>query len=84
MSRRVFLDYWQQNVRGQSIIEEYEWYVPALKQAAKRQTSSLYLSYIFGKNDAGFILRASRDDGGTPRYIRDDWLIYELVSYALR
>ncbi|MGQ0522635.1 MAG: hypothetical protein ACT4P8_03115 [Betaproteobacteria bacterium] len=27
--------------------------------------------------------RGGRDDGG-PRYVDDDWLIYELVSHSLR
>jgi hypothetical protein len=85
--RNVFLDYWQQNVRGQSVIEENEWYAPALNQAARRETTSQYLSYIFGQSRPGFVLArdgGDRGDGGGPRFIQDDWLIYELVSHSLR
>ena len=81
--RRVFLDYWRQNVRGQSIIEEYEWYAPSLRKVAKRETTSRYLSWIYGRANDGIML-VGRDDGGPPKYVQDDWLIYELVSYAPR
>lgn len=96
--RNVFLDYFQQGVRGQSVIVEYEWYAPVLKQAAKRETNSQYLSYYLSGNtpglmpvrggrggrDGGRMGRDGRDDGGSPRFIRDDWLVYELVSYSVR
>jgi hypothetical protein len=95
--RNVFLDYFQQGVRGQSVIVEHEWYAPALKQAAKREAASEYLSYyLAGSNAPGLIPvrrggrggarmgRDGRDDGSTPRFIKDDWLVYELVSYSVR
>lgn len=84
--RNVYLDYWQQGVRGQSVIIEYEWYAPALKQAARRETTSQYLSYLLGGGSSGFVaVRGGRgDDGGGPRYIQDDWLVYELVSHSAR
>jgi hypothetical protein len=81
--RVVYLDYWRQMVRGQSIIEENEWYAPSLGKIAKRETTSKYLSWIYGRANDG-IMRVGRDDGGPPRYVQDDWLIYELVSYAPR
>jgi len=93
--RNVFLDYFQQGVRGQSVIVEHEWYAPALKQAARRETISQYLSFyqvgdvapefipVRGRG-GGRMGRDGRDDGSSPRYIRDDWLVYELVSYSVR
>jgi hypothetical protein len=86
--RNVFLDYWQLGVRGQSIIQEDEWYAPGLKQVVRREASSQYLSYIQVRSRDGFVLvrgGGGRDgDGGGPRYIQDDWLIYELVSHSQR
>ena len=74
MRRNVFLDYWQQSVRGQSVIQEHEWYVPALKQAARRETTSRYLSYIHASKAPAFLPvrgRGDRDGGGGPRYVED-------------
>ena len=28
--------------------------------------------------------RDGRDDGSSPRFIQDDWLVYELVNYSVR
>jgi len=70
-------------VRGQSIIEETDWYVPALRQVARRETTSRYLSWIYGRSDSP-IVYVGRDDGGPPRWIQDDWLIYDLVKYSVR
>ena len=81
--RRVFLDYFRQGVRGQSIIDETEWYVPALRQVARRETRSRYLSWIYGRRE-GPIVYVGRDDGGGPRYIEDDWLVYDLLKYSVR
>jgi hypothetical protein len=81
--RQVFLDYFRQMVRGQSIIEETDWYVPALRQVARRETTSRYLSWIYGRSDSP-IVYVGRDDGGPPRWIQDDWLIYDLVKYSVR
>jgi hypothetical protein len=83
--RTVFLDYWQMNERGQSVIEEIEWYAPAAKQAVRRETTSKYLSYIYSARPSGFLrVKGGRDDGSSPRYVQDDWLIYELVSHSSR
>lgn len=80
--RHVYLDYWRQTVRGQSIIEEVEWYAPAVNRVVRREASSRYLSYIYGER-AGAVMRVGgMDDGGGPRYIPDEWLVYELVSYG--
>jgi hypothetical protein len=83
VQRRVYLDYFRQNVRGQSIIDETDWYVPALRQVARRETTSRYLSWIYGRTDSP-IRYVGRDDGGGPRYIQDDWLIYDLAKYSVR
>ena len=83
--RKVFVDYWQLNVRGRSDIMEYDWYAPAVKQSVRRETASEFLSYLY--SDAAGLLRVrggDRGDGGGPRFVRDDWLIYELVEYAVR
>lgn len=79
--RNVFLDYWQQGVRGQSIIVEHEWYAPTVKHAVKRETSSQYLSYLYARS-TGFTRTGGEHDGGGPRYIQDDWLVYELLSHS--
>lgn len=83
--RYVFFDYWEHTVRGRSEIVEFEWYAPAVKQAVRREASSLFLSYLYGQRDRpGFSYAGERDDGGGARYVRDDWLIEELVSYSVR
>ncbi|MBI3918599.1 MAG: hypothetical protein HY322_16525 [Betaproteobacteria bacterium] len=99
--RFVYLDYWQQNVRGQSVIEENEWFAPAVNQVVRREATSKYLSYIYGGSRPGFVLArgrgrddggrqrhvrggGGRDDGSSPTFIQDDWLIYELVSHSAR
>jgi hypothetical protein len=79
--RYVFLDYWRSKVRGQSIIREDEWYAPSLGKIAKRETTSRYLDGRFALADDGIVLTRDRGDDG-PRYVQDDWLIYELVSDA--
>lgn len=84
IKRAVYIDYWEITVRGRSEIVEYEWYAPAVKQTVRREASSQYLSYLYGgRSNLGF-LHASRGDDGGPRFVRDDWLIYELVSYSVR
>lgn len=83
--RNVFVDYWEHNVRGQSVIEEYEWYAPAVKQAVRRETTSQYLSYLYSSSKAEFLpVRDGDGDGFGPRYVQDDWLIYELVGHSER
>jgi hypothetical protein len=85
VQRYVYLDYWQHSVRGQSVMREYEWYAPALKQVVKREMSSRYLTFLAQEESATGIIRVrDRSDGGGPRYVDDDRLIYELVSYAPR
>lgn len=73
IKRAVYIDYWEITVRGRSEILEYEWYAPAVKQTVRRESSSQYLSYIY-----------SFDEDGGPVFVRDDWLIAELVSYSVR
>lgn len=81
--RHVFLDYWRSKVKGQSIIMEEEWYVPSLGKIAKRATTSRYLDGRFVHADDGIVLTRDRGDDG-PRFIQDDWLIYELAAYGPR
>lgn len=83
--RDVFVDYWEHNVRGQSVIEEFEWYAPAVKQAVRRETTSRYLSYLYSRSKAAVVpVRDGNGDGFGPRYVQDDWLIYELVGHSER
>jgi hypothetical protein len=81
--RYVYFDYWRSKVRGQSIIREDEWYAPALGKVVKRETTSRYLDGRFVRANDGIVLARDRDDDG-PRYVQDDWLVYDLVSYAAR
>jgi hypothetical protein len=83
VKRVVYFDYLQPNVRGRSEILEYEWFAPAVKQSVRREASAWYLSYLYGGGSTGFI-HARRDGGGGPRFVRDDWLIWELVNYSVR
>ena len=80
--RGVYVDYWEQSVRGSSNIFETEWYAPAVKQSVRREASSRYWSWL-GANDSGFV-RVRGKDGGGPQWLLDDWLVYELVSYTPR
>ena len=83
--RIVFLDYYEAAVRGRSEIIETEWYAPAVKQAVRRETTSRFLSYYLqGERSPGYLRVRDRSDGGTPRLVQDDWLIYELVSHTAR
>jgi hypothetical protein len=81
VKREVFFDYWEYSVRDRSIIEEYDWYAPAVKWVVRREASSQYLSYLFGA--ALPFVRVSREDGGIG-YVKDDWLISELTAYSVR
>lgn len=84
IERWVYIEYWEYAVRGRSIIHEFEWYAPAAKQSVKREASSEYWTYLAGAtSQPGFLHVRGRDDGG-PRYVRDDWLIYELVRLSVR
>jgi len=80
--RTVFFDYWESVVRGRSEIVETDWYAPVARQAVRRETTSQYLSYLYG-GGAHFVLVGRKDDDGGPRFIQDDWLIYELTAYSL-
>jgi hypothetical protein len=81
--RVVFLDYYEANVRGRSEIVEMEWYSPAVNQAVRRETSARYLSY-HAENESGFLKVRGHGGGGGPRFVSDDWLIYELEKYSVR
>jgi hypothetical protein len=81
--RVVHLGYWVYNVRGRSLITETEWYAPGLRQAAKREMASRYENFLVDGGRPGLVrVRGGRDDG--PRMVRDEWLIYELVSHTAR
>ena len=80
--RVVFLDYYLPSVRERSEAIETEWYAPALNQAVRRETTSRYVSHLTGGQ--GLIRVRDRGDGGGPRFVQDDWLIYELVEHSAR
>jgi hypothetical protein len=86
VQRNVFVDYFEANVRGPSLAREIEWYAPVLKQAAKRETSGTYFTYLAQTRDPGFLRVADGpDDGGDgPQFVDDDWTIHELVSHSVR
>jgi hypothetical protein len=82
--RHVLLDYWQSKVKGQCIIQEDEWYAPALGKIVKRETTSRYLDGRFVRADDGIVLTRDRGNDDGPRYIQDDWLVFELAGYGPR
>ena len=82
--RVVFLEYYESNVRGRSEIVEIDWYSPAVGQSVRRDYTARYLSFIYGENESGLLKVRGRGGGGGPRFIRDDWLIYELADYSAR
>jgi hypothetical protein len=82
--RLVYLDYFAQGDRGQSVIREIDWYAPALGQVARRETTSQYLRFAEVRRAPGFI-RVDDDHGSDdvmPRYEQDEWLVYELVAHS--
>jgi hypothetical protein len=81
--RIVYFDYVEMMVRGQARTIEEEWYAPAVKQLVRRETSGMYLSWIYSQRESPFV-RTGNDDGGVPRMVPDDWFISELVSYSVR
>ena len=87
--RYVYLDYFELGVRGGSQIVEYEWYVPAVKQSVRREARSRYWSFL-GELETDFVrvrgvrVRGGGKDDSGPRFMEDDWLVYELVSYSAR
>ena len=86
VQRNVYVDYLLPNVRGPSVAREIEWYAPALKQAARRETSGRYFTFLAQAPHDGFVQvrGGGRGDGGGPRYVDDDWTIQELVSHSAR
>jgi hypothetical protein len=85
LMRMVYLDFFQQGVRGQSVIRETDWYAPALNQVVRRETTSQYLR--LAGLDRSFLRKVSDGDDHSgddvmPRYEQDEWLVYELTSYV--
>jgi len=60
-------------VKTQEAIAETDWYVPALRRAARTQASSEHFDNSRGGGDGG---------GEYPLRVRGDWLIAELVRYS--
>jgi hypothetical protein len=84
VKRIVYFDYFEQMVRGQSQAIEHEWYAPAAKQLVRRETTGMYLSYLYSRGGSPFVLTRESGDGGRPRYVPDDWLVSELATYKIR
>jgi hypothetical protein len=85
IERRVYIGYWESTYRGQSVIQEHEWYAPSVKWAVKREAMASYLSYVGeNKGDSGFLRVTDSDQSGGPKFLRDDWLVYELASFSVR
>ena len=89
IERRVSIGYWEYSTRGGSMIREYDWYAPSVKWAVKREAEAMYLSYtgFHAAADPGFLRVADggdRSDDGGPKYLRDDWFVYELASFSVR
>lgn len=85
VQRTVFLDFFRQGDRGQSVIQETDWYAPALGQAVRREAVSKYLKLAALPQSSRFLrVRDSdrSDGGGVPRYEQDEWLVYELVGHT--
>jgi len=85
IERRVFIGYWESAFRGNSVIQEYDWYAPSVKWIVKREAMASFLSYV-GENMGNSALRrvADGDHSGGPKFLRDDWLLYELASFKVR
>jgi hypothetical protein len=83
--RHVFVDYWVQGDRGQSVIMETDWYAPALQQIVRREATSQYLK-LAGLTTPRFVLVDDDPDGDDklPRYEQDEWLIYELIAHGAK
>jgi len=62
--RQVHLDYFELGVRGQSRIEEVEWYAPAPNQVVRRETKSQFLRLAAGDGDAALIPVKGGGGGG--------------------
>jgi hypothetical protein len=61
-------------VRSQEVADETDWYVPALRRAARTQASSEHFDNSRGGGGDG--------GGEYPLRIRGDWLLAELVRYS--
>ncbi len=84
LRRVVYLDYWDQGVRGQSVILETDWYAADVGQVVRRETTSQYLRLAQARPAYRF-MRVNDDpsDGDVlPRFEQDDWLVYELSAYS--
>jgi hypothetical protein len=82
--RVVYLEYFEQGVRGQSWIIETDWYAPAAAQVARRETTSRYWR-LAGLEPGYRFVRVNDEpsDGDIlPRFEQDDWLVYELSSHT--
>lgn len=84
MRRIVYLDYFEQGVRGQSWIIETDWYAPAVGQIARRETTSKYWRLASLQPQYRFVRVGDDPSDGDilPRFEQDDWLVYELASYS--
>lgn len=84
MRRIVYLDYFEQGVRGQSWIIETDWYAPSIGQVARRETTSKYWRLAGLTPTYRFVRVNDPDSDGDilPRFEQDDWLVYELASYS--
>jgi hypothetical protein len=88
VKRMVYLDFFRLGDRGQSVIQETDWYAPAIDSVVRRETTSQYLKLAQRPRAPGFMRVSDGDDHGNddtlPRYEQDDWLVYELVAYTGR
>lgn len=82
--RMVYLDYFLLGDRGQSVIQETDWYAPALGHVVRSETTSQYLK-LAGTDRSPRFIRVSDDhsnDAILPRYEQDEWLVYQLTGYS--
>ena len=80
--RRVYFEYWVPVYRGQSVIDETDWYAPSVGQVVKSETNSKFLRFA-GIRPPGFVRVSDGDhsnDDVMPRYEQDEWLVYELLG----
>lgn len=84
LRRVVYLDYYEQGVRGQSWIIETDWYAPSIGQVARRETTSRYWRLAGVQPSYRFVRVSDPDSDGDilPRFEQDDWLVYQLASYS--
>jgi len=70
IERRVYIGYWESPTRGNSVIQEYEWYAPSVKWRSSARPMASYLSYS-GENkpDSGFVRVGDGDQSGGPRFL---------------